>query len=159
LILDEPVIGLDPRQIVEIRNVIKNLGKKRTVILSSHILPEISSVCERVLVISNGKIIADGKPQNLAASVINEQTLRIRVAGPVKAIKTVLGNIKGVQSVKALGETEPESHDFLIKNNPDADIRRPLFRALSEAGFPILMLYPQNVSLEDVFLKLTEEEE
>jgi len=158
LVLDEPTIGLDPRQIVEIRNVIIKMGKKRTIILSSHILPEVSAVCERVLVITNGVIVADDRPENLAGSVMAERTLIVRVAGPADAVRSLIRDIEGVRNVKQLGEMEPGSFDFLLENEQGIDIRKPLFGALSKAGFPIMMLRPQDASLEDVFLKLTEEE-
>lgn len=157
LILDEPTVGLDPRQIIEIRNVIKTLGRSRTIILSTHILPEVSAVCERVLVISGGVIVADDKPENLAGSVTGERRLLIRVAGPKDAVLTLLRSRDGVKSAEAVGEMEERSHDFLVESLPNIDIRKPLFHALAAAEFPILMLRPQNASLEDIFIKLTED--
>jgi len=157
LILDEPTVGLDPRQIVEIRNVIKDMGKKRTIILSTHILPEVSAICERVLVISNGVIVADDKPENLSGTAIGERSLILRVAGPIGVVRELLKNIDGVKSVKSLGNIEPESCDYLVEGNKGVDIRKPAFRALAKDGYPILMMRPQNDSLEDIFLKLTEE--
>jgi len=159
LILDEPTVGLDPRQIVEIRNVIKDMGKKRTIILSTHILPEVSAICERVLVISNGKIVADDKPENLTGAAIGARTQLIRIAGPRSDAGEILKNLDGIKSAEPLGEREQDSCDFVIESNRGVDIRKPLFEALCKAGFPILMLRPENDSLEDVFLKLTEEEE
>jgi ABC-2 type transport system ATP-binding protein len=157
LILDEPTVGLDPRQIVEIRSVIKEMGKSRTIILSTHILPEVSAVCERVLVIANGVIVADDKPENLAGSVAGERTLVIRAAGPKDSIQSLLRGLDGIQSAKPLGEMESGSCDFLLECKSGIDIRKPMFHALAKAGYPILMLRPQNASLEDIFLKLTEE--
>jgi ABC-2 type transport system ATP-binding protein len=157
LILDEPTVGLDPRQIVEIRNVIKNLGKSRTVILSTHILPEVSAICERVLVISNGVIVADGKPEDLGNFDHSERDYRIRVAGPKDAVASLLKSRDGVRQVDAVGEFEAGSTDFLLKSAPNMDIRKPLFFALASAGFPVLMLKPENASLEDIFIKLTED--
>ena len=157
LVLDEPTVGLDPRQIVEIRNVIKDMGKKRTIILSTHILPEVSAICERVLVISNGVIVADDKPENLSGSAIGERSFIVRIAGPSGVVRELLSNIDGVKSVKSLGKIEPDSCDFLVENNQGTDIRKPMFGALAKEGHQILMLRPQNDSLEDIFLKLTEE--
>ena len=157
LILDEPTVGLDPRQIIEIRNVIKTLGRSRTIILSTHILPEVSSICERVLVISNGVIVADDKPENLANAVSSERSLLIRVAGPKDAVLTLLRSRDGVKSAEAVGEIEARSYDFLVESMPNVDVRKPLFHALAMAEFPILMLRPQNASLEDIFIKLTED--
>lgn len=157
LVLDEPTVGLDPRQIVEIRNVIKDMGKKRTIILSTHILPEVSAICERVLVISNGVIVADDKPENLSGSAIGERSFIVRIAGPSGVVRELLSNIDGVKSVKSLGKIEPDSCDFLVENNQGTDIRKPMFGVLAKEGHQILMLRPQNDSLEDIFLKLTEE--
>jgi len=157
LILDEPTVGLDPRQIVEIRNVIKDMGKKRTIILSTHILPEVSAICERVLVISNGVIVADDKPENLAESAIGAHVLIVRIAGQSSYVRELLKDLEGIKSVNSLGKKEPDSCDYLIESNRGVDIRKPLFRALSKAGYPILMMRPQSDSLEDIFLKLTEE--
>jgi ABC-2 type transport system ATP-binding protein len=157
LILDEPTVGLDPRQIVEIRNVIKDMGKKRTIILSTHILPEVSAICERVLVISNGVIVADDKPENLTGAAMGERTLIVRIAGPSGSVRELLQGLEGVKNAKLLGKMEPDSCDFLVENESGIDIRKPLFGALTKANYPLLMLRPQSDSLEDIFLKLTEE--
>jgi len=159
LVLDEPTVGLDPRQIVEIRNVIKDMGKSRTIILSTHILPEVSAVCERVLVISDGVIVADGKPETLTTALSNERELIVRVAGPKNNVLQLLRGQDGVKSVNHVGDMEPGSSDFLLESQPNTDIRKPLFNLLAQAGCPILMLRPQNATLEEVFLKLTAKEE
>jgi len=158
LILDEPTVGLDPRQIVEIRNVIKDMGKKRTIILSTHILPEVSAICERVLVITNGVIVADDKPENLAGTAVGARAMMVRIAGSSGSVRTVLDKLDGVKKISSLGKKEADSCDFLIESKQGVDIRRPMFAALSKEGYPILMLRPQSDSLEDIFLKLTEEE-
>ena len=157
LVLDEPTIGLDPRQIVEISNVIKKMGKERTIILSTHILPEVSAICERVLVISNGVIVADDKPENLTGAAKGARELIVRVAGPSGIVQTMLRDLEGVKSAKLLGKMEPDSCDFLVENESDDDIRKPLFNLLAKAGHPILMLRPHGNTLEDIFLQLTEE--
>jgi len=157
LILDEPTIGLDPRQIVEIRNVIKKLGKKRTIVLSTHILPEVSAICERVLVISAGAIVADDTPENLAGAAKEERTLILRVAGSTDKVKTLLRSIDGVKSARLLGEMEPDSCDYVLENEQGVDIRKPVFEKLAEEKCHILMMRPQVDSLEDIFLRLTEE--
>ncbi|MCL2821419.1 MAG: ABC transporter ATP-binding protein [Oscillospiraceae bacterium] len=157
LVLDEPTIGLDPRQIVEIRNVIKKMGKERTIILSSHILPEVSAICDRILVISDGVIVADGKPDDLAVAKAEDYTtLIVRVADTQSGIRTLLNGIDGVRKVSPLGKIEAESSDFILECDKGSDIRKALFRTLAKADCPILMLRPQKDSLEDIFLKLTE---
>ena len=160
LILDEPTIGLDPRQIVEIRNVIKTMGKQRTIVLSSHILPEVSAICDRVLVISGGVIVADGKPDDLAVAAAEDYTtLVVRVAEAQSGVRTLLNSIDGVRKVKPIGKIEPDSSDFLLECEKGTDIRKTLFRTLAKVDYPIIMLRPQKDSLEDIFLKLTGEEE
>jgi ABC-2 type transport system ATP-binding protein len=156
LVLDEPTVGLDPRQIVEIRNVIKNLGKKRTIILSTHILPEVEAICERVLVINNGVIVADDEPQNLAQNVSGDHKLALRISGPKQNISQLLKSLDGVRSVVSVADREKGANDFLLESDQSIDIRKPLFSALSKAGYPILMMRPQDMSLEDIFISLTD---
>ena len=157
LILDEPTVGLDPRQIVEIRSLIKDLGKKRTIILSTHILPEVEAVCERVLVINEGVIVADDAPQNLSARVSGEHKLAMRIAGPKSSVMSTLRGVDGIRLVTSLPDREKGACDLLVESNSDIDIRKPMFRALSAAGFPILMMRPQDMSLEDIFMSLTDD--
>ncbi len=158
LILDEPTVGLDPIQIIEIRNVIKKLGKKRTVILSSHILPEVQAVCERVLVISNGVIVADNTPENLSNTLTGAHKIAIRIKGSEKAIESVIKSTDNVKVVNCAGEREPDVFEFLVESDEGVDIRERLFFALAKAGFPIMSLGSMNLTLEDIFLKLTTEE-
>ena len=157
LILDEPTVGLDPKQIIEIRNVIKNLGKNRTIILSTHILQEVSAICERVLVINNGQIVADDKPENLSARITGERKLSVRVAGPQDMVRKILRGIDGVQFADVTVQAEKGSYDFLVEAKPNVDIRKPMFIALAKAGYPILQLKSMDLSLEDIFLSLVEE--
>ncbi|MDR0819060.1 MAG: ABC transporter ATP-binding protein [Oscillospiraceae bacterium] len=154
LVLDEPTVGLDPKQIIEIRNVIKSLGKNRTIILSTHILQEVSAICERVLVINNGQIVADDRPENLSALITGDRKLTIRVAGPQDAIKKVLREIDGVQYADVTIQAEPGAYDFLVEAKPNVDIRKPMFSALAKAGYPILQLKSMDLSLEDIFMQL-----
>ncbi|MDR0248058.1 MAG: ABC transporter ATP-binding protein [Oscillospiraceae bacterium] len=159
LILDEPTSGLDPKQIMDMRKVIKDLGQSHTVMLSTHILQEVSAVCERVLVISEGKIVADGSPADLAGSMAGERKLVVRVAGPRDNVLSLLKSRDGVKKAEPIGEVEERSCDFLVESLPNMDVRKPLFSALAAAGWPILMLRPETVSLEDVFISLTEKKE
>ena len=155
LILDEPTVGLDPIQIIEIRNVIKELGRRHTVVLSTHILSEVESICERVLVINNGSIVANDTPENLSTSISGEHKLTVRVAGPRDAVEGVLRSAEGVRAASFAGEHEKNAVDFVVETDPWFDVRKPLFYALAKAGFPILELRPQDMSLEDIFLELT----
>jgi len=157
LILDEPTVGLDPKQIIEIRNVIKTLGKNRTIILSTHILQEVSAICERVLVINNGQLVADDKPENLSALITGDRKLTVRVAGPRENVRRILRDVEGVQFADVTVQAERGSYDFLVEAKPNIDIRKPMFAALARAGYPILQLKSMDLSLEDIFIKLVEE--
>ena len=157
LILDEPTVGLDPKQIIEIRNVIKGLGKNRTIILSTHILQEVSAICERVLVINNGQIVADDKPENLSSMITGDRKLTVRVAGPRDSVRKILRSIEGVRFADVTVQAEKGSYDFLVEARPNVDIRKPMFAALAKAGYPILQLKSMDLSLEDIFLSLVEE--
>ncbi len=159
LILDEPTVGLDPKQIIEIRNVIKELGKDHTIILSSHILPEVNAICERVIIINKGKIVAIDTPQNLSRSITNESKLLVRIAGPEERVIGGLKDLEGIKYVEIQGQKEPESLDYIIEAESNIDIRKPLFNYLSGSGYPILMMKSLDLSLEDIFLQLTTEEE
>lgn len=158
LILDEPTIGLDPKQIIEIRTLIKELGKEHTIILSSHILPEVSVVCERVLIINKGEIVAADTPENLAHRLSGKNRLLVRVAGPEDRVREALANVEGVKNVQEQGSAEPETFDFLVEAEVKMDIRKPIFFAMSKEGYPILMLKPVDLTLEEIFLQIITEE-
>ena len=155
LILDEPTVGLDPKQIIEIRNVIKDLGRNRTIILSTHILQEVSAVCERVLVINNGRLVADDTPTHLSALLTGEHKLEYRIAGPKDKIVGVLRSVDGVKVVTPTIEVEPGAFEYLVESAEHLDVRKLIFSALSRAGYPVLLLKNQDLSLEDVFIQLT----
>lgn len=157
LILDEPTVGLDPSQIVEIRALIKALGKKHTVILSSHILPEVEAVCDRLVIISNGKIVADDTADNLIRSYSSDRRLMVRVAGPSFEVEKLIHGIEGVKSVHPLTSHESGTTDFAIELKEGADIRYALFNKLAENKFPLLSSRSMERSLEDIFMTLTTE--
>jgi len=159
LILDEPTVGLDPKQIIEIRNLIKELSKEHTIILSSHILTEVSAVCERVIIINKGKIVAGDTPENLGKSLSASSKLALRVAGPKDQVINILSKLTGVKELLAQGVKEPNTIDILITAEGDIDLRRPIFSTLSQANYPILMMRSLDLTLEDIFLHVTTEEE
>ena len=154
LILDEPTVGLDPRQIIEIREVIRSLGQKHTVILSSHILPEVQEVCDRILVIDHGKIVADGTPAELSERVEGAEQLSMTIEGEPDAVLGVLRAIPGVSEAVATVEDGMKSI-YRITAEPGADIRRAVFDALSQHRLAILSMQQVELSLEDIFLELT----
>lgn len=156
LILDEPTVGLDPKQIIEIRNLIAKLGKNHTVILSSHILSEISAICRRVIIINRGQIIADDTPEHLSAALSKDHSLTARICCDEEDMLAALSSVKGVQRVTSLGRKEAGSFDFNIVPEPGADIRAGVFERVVARGKKLLSLNENSLSLEQVFLRLTE---
>lgn len=159
LILDEPTVGLDPKQIIEIRSLIKSLGKKHTVIFSSHVLSEISATCDRIIVISNGKLVADAKTDELSTSIAGEKKLSLEIEGLQSDVLNGLKNIPGVIKVKKLRDVSGSAGKYIVEYQKDADIRREVFRAMSRADCPILNMQSGNETLEDSFLRLTTEDQ
>lgn len=158
LVLDEPTVGLDPKQIIEIRNLIKDLGKQHTIILSSHILPEVSAVCERLIIIDKGKIVASDTPDNLSKRLGDSSKMTLRIATSEKQAIKVLRDVEGIKYVEAQGIKEPDTIDVWVEAEKDIDVRRPLFHALSRAGYPILQMKSLDLTLEDIFLQVTTQE-
>jgi len=157
LILDEPTVGLDPKQIIDIRTLIKELGEKHTVILSSHILPEVQAVCERVIVINRGKLVADDTPDNLSRSMSTDHKLILRVDGPEEEVYRLLSKIPGMLEVAKLGVREDGVYDFSVEARKGEDIRREIFKRLAERGWPILSMRSAELTLEDIFLQLVDD--
>lgn len=156
LILDEPTVGLDPKQIIEIRKLIAGLGKHHTIILSSHILSEIQAVCKRILIINEGSIVADDTAVNLSHNLSEDHSLVLRAQGPEAEIMKLLGTIKGVRGIRSLGSIENGSCDFEIEPEAGSDIRRDIFNRMSDRKWPILELRTRELSLEQIFLRLTD---
>ncbi len=155
LILDEPTVGLDPKQIIDIRNLVKDLGKNHTIILSSHILPEIQAVCERIIIVSKGSLVADGTPDTLAHNLSTEHKLIVRIDGPREEILNGLKALQNVVRVDAFGEKESGVFEFGVEAQEGIDIRRDLFRLAAKKDWPIVSLSNTELTLEDVFLQLT----
>ena len=155
LILDEPTIGLDPHQIKDIRDLIRDLGKKHTILLSSHILHEVAMVCSRVLIISRGRIVASDAPDNLGRRILGAGRLALRVAGPRTAVLEALGGVKGVRDVQAVDPVEAGTTEVVVEADTDADVRRDVFAVLAKQKLPILMMRSNDISLEEIFLQLT----
>lgn len=155
LILDEPTVGLDPRQIIEIRQLIKDLGKKHTVILSSHILSEVQDVCERVVIIDQGKIVAQDSLDNLARNVNEISRMSLRIQDADNTVRKALRDLHGITYADSLGQREPNTLDYMIEVEQGVDVRADIFRTMARLNKPILMMRPMDVSLEDIFLQLT----
>ena len=155
LILDEPTVGLDPKQIIEIRTLIKKLGKNHTVILSSHILSEVQAVCDRIVVINQGKIVADDTADNLSSSLSADHKLIARIDGPREEVVKVVSAIPGVVTVLADMQREKGVWEYNIEATEGTDIRRELNRRLSARSWYMMVLCSSELSLEDIFLRLT----
>ena len=155
LILDEPTVGLDPKQIIEIRNLITNLGKNHTIILSSHILPEIQAVCERIIVINNGRIVADGATDTLAHDLSKDHRIIVRVEAKEKDAVYAVKTLEKVVDVYSLGEKEKGVFELSIEAEPNVDLRRDVFALCTRKGWPILAMATTDLTLEDLFLQLT----
>lgn len=157
LILDEPTVGLDPKQIIEIRETIRSLGQNHTVILSSHILPEVQAVCDRILVIHHGKIVADGTSAELSERMEGAEQLDMTIEGEPAGVLSTLRAVPGIAEAVVTREDGKKSI-YRITAEPDADIRHSVFDALSQNHMPILSMQQVELSLEDIFLELTETE-
>jgi ABC-2 type transport system ATP-binding protein len=153
LILDEPTIGLDPSQIVEIRRLIKNLAGSHTVMLSTHILPEVSQLCQRVIIINQGQIVASDTPENLSRQLGRGARLHLQVRGPEAQVAAALQMVPGVNRI-----TLSEPGRYLVEADDENDLRPRLARAIVERGWDLLELRAQEFTLEDVFLNLVTEE-
>ena len=154
LIFDEPTIGLDPRQIIEIRNLIRNLGKEHTIILSTHILPEVQAVCDRIVVINKGKIVADEKTEDLINAVDGSRKLIAKIVGPEEDVLKALRSLGGIKTADILGKRDTDSVSYLIESQERVDIRKPLFHLLAGKGWPLIGLEGVELGLEDIFIKL-----
>ncbi len=158
LVLDEPTVGLDPKQIIEIRNLIISLGKTHTVILSSHILPEVQAVCDRVVIINKGKIAAIDTPKALSHKLANSSKLSLTYEGPLKEAMSKLRNLPGILSVSPIIEN-PQIQQIEITINPDTDVRKAIFYSMASSSWPILEFKSLDPTLEEIFLSVTTTEE
>lgn len=164
IILDEPTVGLDPKQIIEIRDLIKKLSKKHTIILSSHILSEVSAVCDYVMIINHGKLVASDTTENLEKMTLGSNTLELTVKGKKEAAEKLLKSVEEIQSLEwntdsQENESDRETVSFTIKTEENIDIREQLFYMMADNKMPILKMQSTKISLEDIFLELTENEQ
>lgn len=157
LILDEPTVGLDPKQIIEFRKLIRSLGKKHTVIFSSHVLSEVSATCDRVIVISNGKIVADGKTDELSQSLSGKKKLLLTVASESSAVVDELKKIPGVTKAEKVRSFAGGLIKYSVSYSKDEDIRKDVFSAMVRLDAPIMEMQSGDETLEDMFLKLTQD--
>ncbi len=156
VIFDEPTVGLDPKQILEVRNLLRTLAKRHTVILSTHILAEVQAVCERVLIINKGELIADDRTENLTRVIEDGYHYEIKVIGPQKDVQKTLSGSAGVKSVTPTGQKDAEAYCYLVESASGVDVRKTLFSICASNNWPIIGLMPVGTDLETVFIKLVE---
>ena len=155
LILDEPTVGLDPKQIIEIRTLIKKLGKNHTVILSSHILSEVQAVCDRIVVIDKGRLVANDTTENLSHSLSADHKLTVQIEGPQKEVKSLLEGIPQMVEVHVNRAVDKTVTEYSLDAREGADVRREVFKRMAERSYPILLMRSSELTLEEIFLKLT----
>ncbi len=159
IILDEPTVGLDPKEIIEIRSLIRTLGEHHTVILSTHILSEVQAVCDRILIINSGKLVADEKTENLINILEGRRKINARICGPQREVLHELRTLPEVTRAEAVGEKENDSFLYSIETTAGVDIRKTLFFMLSKNGWPLIGLQMQNSNLEDVFISIVDKKQ
>ncbi len=155
IILDEPTVGLDPKQIIEMRNLIRGLGKKHTVILSSHVLSEIQAVCDRIVVINNGQLVADESTEEITTNFTGMKRIQLHIEGNDNTILMALRNIDGVTRVRKVMRTIDGFTEYIVESKAENDVRKAIFRAMAKIDCPIVMMRNAEVSLEDAFLRIT----
>lgn len=155
IILDEPTVGLDPKQIIEMRNLIRGLGKKHTVILSSHVLSEIQAVCDRIVVINHGKLVADENTTDITTNLTGAKRIQLHIDGDERTVLPALRNVDGVSRVRKVMQTVDGFNEYIIESLPDNDVRKAIFYAMASINCPIVMMRNAEMSLEDAFLKIT----
>lgn len=159
IIFDEPTVGLDPKQIIEIRNLIKTLGKNHTVILSTHILPEVQAVCDRIVIINKGKIVANEKTENIANIVDGTRRLSVKICGPEREVLSAVKNMPGVAYAEVIGNVDKDSISYLVESEPGIDVRKPLFNMLAGRGWPMIGIEALGANLEDIFIAIVDKPE
>ncbi|RLA93571.1 MAG: ABC transporter [Deltaproteobacteria bacterium] len=155
LILDEPTVGLDPNQIIEIRELIKRLGEEKTVILSSHILPEVAATCKRIIIMNNGRIVGSGTPEEMSTRAKGGGVINIVIRGPVEEIKEKLNSMEKVKDFKVKGSEGDGRTRFEVISNGETEVSEDLFRMVVDNGWTLSELHQESLSLEDVFQQLT----
>ena len=156
IIFDEPTVGLDPKQIIEIRNLIRGLGKQHTVILSTHILQEVQAVCDRIVIINKGKIVANEKTENISNVMANNRRFNVKIAGPQKDVLSMLRAMSGITYAEALAERDGDAYTYMIETDYGVDIRKRLFYQLAERNWPMVGMEALGMSLEDIFISVVD---
>lgn len=157
IIFDEPTVGLDPKQIIEVRNLLRNLGRDHTVILSTHILQEVQAVCDRIVIINKGKIVADERTENITRAVESNRRFNVKIAGPQKDVLAMLRSKPGIIHAEALQQRDGDAYAYLIESEVGVDIRKSLFYTLAEKKWPLIGMEAMGMSLEDIFIAIVDQ--
>ena len=156
VIFDEPTVGLDPKQIIAVRNLLRTLAKRHTVVLSTHILAEVQAVCERVIIINKGKIIADARTEDMVKTIEDGYRYKVRICGGAREVETALRRLSGVKTVEATGERDLDSYAYVIESDKNTDVRKSVFNLCSSNNWPIIGMEPHGTDLETVFIRLVD---
>ena len=157
IIFDEPTVGLDPKQIIEVRNLLRNLGKDHTVILSTHILQEVQAVCDRIVIINKGKIVADERTENITRAVENNRRFTAKICGPQKEVLAMLRSRPGILRAEVLSKRDGDAYSYNIESEVGVDIRKNLFYALADRNWPLIGLETLGMNLEDIFIAIVDQ--
>ena len=156
VIFDEPTVGLDPKQILAVRNLLRNLARRHTVVLSTHILAEVQAVCERVIIINKGKIIADERTEDIVRTIEDGYKYRVKICGPSKEVESALKRLSGVKTVDSTGDRDMDSYSYVIESDKGIDVRKSVFTLCSSHNWPIIGLEAVGTDLESVFIRLVD---
>ncbi len=157
IIFDEPTVGLDPKQIIEVRNLLRNLGRDHTVILSTHILQEVQAVCDRIVIINKGKIVADELTENITRAVDSNRRFQLKICGPQKEVLNMLRSKPGIVYAELMQGRDGDAYTFNIESEVGVDIRKSLFYSLAEKGWPLVGIEAIGMSLEEVFVAIVDQ--
>ena len=156
IIFDEPTVGLDPKQILAVRNLIRTLARRHTVVLSTHILAEVQAVCERVIIINKGKVIADERTEDMVKTIEDGYRYRAKICGPAREVEAALRKISGIREVEATGDRDSDSYAYILESEKGIDVRKPLFNLCSSKNWALIGLEPVGTDLESVFIRLVD---
>ncbi len=157
IIFDEPTVGLDPKQIIEVRNLLRNLGKDHTVILSTHILQEVQAVCDRIIIINKGKIVADERTENITRAVENNRRFQVKICGPQREVLAMLRAKSGIVYAEVMPGRDGDAYTYTIESEVGVDIRKNLFYTLAEKNWPLVGMEAIGMSLEDIFIAIVDQ--
>ncbi len=157
IIFDEPTVGLDPKQIIEVRNLLRNLGKDHTVILSTHILQEVQAVCDRIIIINKGRIVADERTENITRAVENNRRFQVKICGPQREVLAMLRAKSGIVYAEVMPGRDGDAYTYTIESEVGVDIRKNLFYTLAEKNWPLVGMEAIGMSLEDIFIAIVDQ--